>query len=195
MMAMATETAGGTSKDMRRNKSKGQLMLGGTNKDGCMLQVMATAISTVTTTVMATMATMIGGRMHKDSGRNKNRGQLTRRNNKEGRMLQAMAAAIMAPTLATAMTMIITMATTIGGGIHKDMERTKTGGQHMWMDSKSGQFHLRAMGIIVAMQMVGFWDGARAMTIRMVTTIGGRTHKARPILRRCTVMVIFELKF
>ena len=109
-------------------------------------------------------------------------------------MLQAMATT-MAPPLATAMIMIIIMATTIAGGIYKDMERNKTGGQHMWMDSKSGQFHLRAMGIIVAMQMGGSWNGAGAMTIRMVTTIGGRTHKARPILRRCTVMVIFELKF
>ena len=149
MMAMTTKTGGRTSAYMRRDKNKEKIVMGGTNKDGgAMITVAAMGLTT---------ETAIGGRMHKDLGRNKNRGHLTGRNNKEGRMLQAMATT-MAPPLATAMIMIIIMATTIAGGIYKDMERNKTGGQHMWMDSKSGQIHLRAMGIIVAMQMGG--DGS-----------------------------------
>jgi len=69
----------------------------------------------------------------------------------------------------------------------------------MWMDSKIGQVHLQAMGIILAMQMGGSWYragvmmggswyGDRVMTIMMVTTMWGGTHR-----RMLIHMAIFEL--
>ena len=136
------EDWGRTSKYMRRNKNKETIIMGGTTKDGMEM----------------TTATTIGGRMHKDSGRNKNRGNLTGRNNKGGRMLQATATA-MAPPLAMAMTMIITMAQSLD----------------LIVVSSRRSYNLHTTKLVESAQLVA--GGCLRVFRRRAFCFGGRNHE------------------